>query len=313
MWKKGRLRRSDYFLLVALPSLFAGVALLQTSLDTLQAVESSFEGGVVSLTQNTSAAARITAAIELLWICVYSVKASFLAQFRFHKPPFAYVSIHLTRLYWAIVVISGFGFAFTLTVPIILCPTSCTLNCQSLSNSTETDSAMSVPPRSRHETLGNSRHSHRSGDRHLEFVPPHSQPLLDTDISAVVAVSLLLIWLANFTTLHALVNAIFKSLSIFAVALAAVRLATLYTTGTDRIVYSRLIFWLVIEAAAAIILASISVYRIVVLDSLKEGRFQTVQLTNFTQYGDGMALEDSASRSDRYGSATRMILPPTKA
>jgi hypothetical protein len=161
--------------------------------------------------------------------------------------------------------------------------------------------------------LGNSRHSHRSNDRHLEFVPSRFQPLLNADINAVVAVSLLLIWLANFTTLYALVNAIFKSLSIFAVALAAVRLESLYTPGTNRVVYSRFIFWLVIEAAAAIILASISAYRIVVLDSLKEGRFQTVQLTNFTQYGDEMARKESTSRLDCYGSATRMILTPTKA
>jgi len=118
--------------------------------------------------------------------------------------------------------------------------------------------------------------------------------------------------MANLTLLHALVNAVFKSLSVVAVALATIRLASLYTTGTDRVDYARLVFWLVVEAGAAVMLASISVYRIVVLDSLNDGRFQTVQLTNFSQNGDGMASDGCTSGIDWYGSATEMILTTGK-
>lgn len=129
MWKKGRLRKSDYFLIFALPCIFAGVALLQTSLDTLYAFESRLALGEEGRADpRGSTAARLASAIELLWIGIYSVKASFLAQFKFYKPPFAYVSVLLTRLYWVIVAVCGLGFLFTLTVPIVLCPSSCKSN-----------------------------------------------------------------------------------------------------------------------------------------------------------------------------------------
>lgn len=133
LWKTGKFHRSDYFLLLALPSLFVGAALLQTSLDTLYAPElESSKGDVATSVQNASAAVCLTSAIELLWLCIYTIKASILAQFRFHKPPFAYVSIHLTRLYWAVVILSSLAFAFTLAVPIMLCPTPCTPHYQSM-------------------------------------------------------------------------------------------------------------------------------------------------------------------------------------
>jgi hypothetical protein len=125
MWRKGRLRKSDYFLMVSLPCLLAGVALLHSCIDTIYMLEFVHGAGEAILTRDTGTAARLTAAIELLWLSIYSVKASSLAQFRFHKPLFAYVSIHLTRLFWVVVALCCLGLLFTSAVPIALCPTSC--------------------------------------------------------------------------------------------------------------------------------------------------------------------------------------------
>jgi hypothetical protein len=67
---------------------------------------------------------------------------------------------------------------------------------------------------------------------------------------------------------------LFKCLSIFAIASAACRLAFQYNTEARRIDYVSLTLWLVIEAAVAVIAASISSYRVVVLDYLKDHRVQ---------------------------------------
>lgn len=122
MWKKGRLRKSDYCLIAALPFLFAGAGLLQSSLDQLYAhspVTISKASG-----QLTSAGPRLTLAIEMLWVAIYSVKASFFAQFKFHKPPYAYVSPRLTRYYWVAISLCVSTFLFTVIVSAVLCPSS---------------------------------------------------------------------------------------------------------------------------------------------------------------------------------------------
>lgn len=125
MRTKGKLRRSDYFLVVALPCLYAGCALLDSSLATLYVHVTDVPGEInISRDQPAGTSARLTSAIELLWITVYCVKASFLAQFKFHKPPYAYVSKHLTRFYWVTIGICGSSFLFTLAVPILLCRSS---------------------------------------------------------------------------------------------------------------------------------------------------------------------------------------------
>lgn len=80
--------------------------------------------------------------------------------------------------------------------------------------------------------------------------------------------------MANFTRSHTLINAWFKSLSICTIAMAAPRLALQYDGNSHRIRYVTLTFWLVIEAAVAIIMASISSYRVVLLDYLAERRMQ---------------------------------------
>jgi hypothetical protein len=120
--KKGRLGLSEYFLIIALLSLFAGTGLLQSTRNELYAQSSAdVFGGTLP---RVNAAPRLIAAIELLWVTIYCVKASFVAQFKFHKPLYAYVSPRLTRYYWTSVAICGSAFLFTIIVPITLCPSS---------------------------------------------------------------------------------------------------------------------------------------------------------------------------------------------
>lgn len=117
---------NDYLLVVALPALYIGAGLLQSSLSVLYL----YEGSVLpiyraQMAQPTRAAPRLTSSIEMLWLVVYCVKFCFLAQFKFHKPPYAYVSIYLTRYYWASIGICSSALVFTLIQPIILCPNTC--------------------------------------------------------------------------------------------------------------------------------------------------------------------------------------------
>lgn len=129
MWKKGRLRKSDYFLILALPSLFAASALLQSCLDELytQWPQDNYAAHQM-FDHETYAASRLAGAIELLWLAIYCVKASFFSQFKFYKPPYAYVSPRLTRYYWAAVGISVVAFIFTLTLTAILCSSASQLS-----------------------------------------------------------------------------------------------------------------------------------------------------------------------------------------
>jgi hypothetical protein len=110
MSRKGRILVYDYFLIAALPMLFMASGLLSTHADP----DLSFHGSTF----------RLTAAIEVLWIAIYCVKFCFLAQFKFYKPPYAYVNVHLTRYYWTTVCIYSAGFLFTIIQPIVLCPSS---------------------------------------------------------------------------------------------------------------------------------------------------------------------------------------------
>lgn len=76
--------------------------------------------------------------------------------------------------------------------------------------------------------------------------------------------------MANFTFSRALINTSFKSLSVITVAIAACRLAFQYNVEAHSVDYISLTFWLVVEAATAVIAASISTYRIVLLDYLAD-------------------------------------------
>jgi hypothetical protein len=80
--------------------------------------------------------------------------------------------------------------------------------------------------------------------------------------------------MANFTRSHTMINAWFKSLSVCTIAMAATRLALQYDGSSHHIRYVTLTFWLVVEAAVAIIMASISSYRVVLLDYLAERKMQ---------------------------------------
>lgn len=110
---------NDYFLVAALPLLYIGVGLLQATSTALFSfgAQTSPLGAVVP--PNT--ARQLTAAIELLWIVIFSVKLCFLAQFKFHKPPYAYVSVRLTRYYWACITLCVIGGLYAIIQPIVLC------------------------------------------------------------------------------------------------------------------------------------------------------------------------------------------------
>jgi uncharacterized membrane protein len=80
--------------------------------------------------------------------------------------------------------------------------------------------------------------------------------------------------MANLTRSHTIINFIFKSLSVVTLAVAATRLALQYDHQTRRIQYVTLTFLLIVETAIAIVMASISSYRVVVVDQLAERRMR---------------------------------------
>ena len=84
---------------------------------------------------------------------------------------------------------------------------------------------------------------------------------------AVISIPVVLIRMANFTLLRAALNAGFKSLSVFVIAVAVTRLAFLCDrrSQNDQIAT---ILWLMVEANVAVVAASVSSYRVVVLDYL---------------------------------------------
>jgi len=120
-----------------------------------------------------------------------------------------------------------------------------------------------------------------------------------------VTISLSLVWKANLPPSHAAVNTVFKGLSVFATAFAATRFAILYTTSATEASYARLTFWLVIEAASAIILASITAYRIVVLESLTKNEAQ-LQLAGLPSDEDRLV---AARSRDCRGNAVTITAP----
>ena len=83
-----------------------------------------------------------------------------------------------------------------------------------------------------------------------------------------MSIPALLIQMANHIRSYTIANFVFKSLSIFNIVVAATRLAIQYDSSVGRIQYTSVTFMLIIEAAIAFILVSISSYRIVVLDLL---------------------------------------------
>ncbi|KAF2276895.1 uncharacterized protein EI97DRAFT_342676, partial [Westerdykella ornata] len=158
----------------------------------------------------------------------------FISQFKFHKPPYAYVSVALTRYYWVCVCICGAAFLFALSQPIAVCPTA--ERCQYYRTSSwaiALEVALTV----------------------IDII---------TDF-LVMLIPVSLIFMANFSRLHSLINGVFKGLSIFSIIVAATRLAFILSRHSPRIDYVGLVFLLQVEGAVAISMASISSYRVIIL------------------------------------------------
>lgn len=121
---KGKLMGNDYFLIAVVPFLLAGFSLLQSIIQQLYRTEDAHTEEVrTASSQPTDVSRRLVAAMELMWIAIYCVKFCYLAQFKFYKPPYAYVVIALTRYYWTAVGLCVAGFFFTIVQPIVLCHT----------------------------------------------------------------------------------------------------------------------------------------------------------------------------------------------
>lgn len=234
---KGRLMMNDYFLIFGLSSLLIGTGLLHSTLRDLYSNETVVDLPKGAPRMSSATAARFTGAIELFWICIYCVKFCFLAQFKFYKPPYAYISANLTRYYWVAVGTSTVGFLFSLIQPIVLCrPERCTYF--SISNTLPWETTAAVVD-------------------------------ITTDL-LVISIPILLVRMANFGRVKAIINASFKGLSIINIAISSTRLALQYDAQTRSIRYLSLTYWLTVEAAVAIIMASMSSYRVLVLHYIEE-------------------------------------------
>ncbi|KAF1957113.1 hypothetical protein CC80DRAFT_412196 [Byssothecium circinans] len=264
---------NDYFLVAALPILFIALGLLQSILSALFEIEkSSIFIAQVLQPRLPGTTPRLTAAVELLWVTIYCVKFCFLAQFRFHKPPYAYVNVHLTRYYWSTIGICAAAFLITIAEPIVLCSTSKNCRYADQSSNVAWETAVSV----------------------IDII---------TDL-LVISIQILLIHMANFTRSDTIINCTFKSLSIFAIVIAATRLGLQYDSQARRINYVSFTFLLAIEAAIAIIMASISSHRVVLLNWLEEHRTRKAANVSRprmhkrwrTSQGLDNAMEPSATR-----------------
>lgn len=76
--------------------------------------------------------------------------------------------------------------------------------------------------------------------------------------------------MTNTVRLYTVANFVFKGLSIFNIVVAAVRLAIQWDKEERRIQYVSVAFLLVVEVTVAIIMVSISSYRVLFLDRLAE-------------------------------------------
>ncbi|KAH7135330.1 hypothetical protein B0J11DRAFT_502156 [Dendryphion nanum] len=237
MSTKGRLMINDYFLVAALPLLLTASGLIQSSFDVLYRVE-TFDKVSITTTLTSKEASRLVAAIEFLWAAIYCVKFCFLAQFKFYKPPYAYVVIHLTRYYWTSIGICVAAFVFTIIQPIVICFRADNCRHFDLSNTVSWEMAASS----------------------IDIV---------TDLF-VISIPLLLIYMAIYSKMRTIINATFKSLSVLTIAIAATRMATQYNISEQRVDYVAMTFWLMVESATALIVASVSSYRVIMIDYLAE-------------------------------------------
>ncbi|KAF2635402.1 hypothetical protein P280DRAFT_553788 [Massarina eburnea CBS 473.64] len=234
---KRKLMENDYFLVAALPCLFIACGLLPSILGLLsQNPDASPDPNHDFQSQFPGATPRLVATIELLWIVIFFVKFSFLFQFKFYKPPYAYVNVHLTRYYWMTIGVSCAAFLFTIVYPIVLCPNP-----------------------------GNCRYINQTNTASWEIAVAVLNIMTDL---LVISIPTLLVRMANINRSHAIINCTFKSLSVFAIFVAVTRLVLQFNATGSGVNYFIFTFLLAIEAAVAIIIASISSYRVVLLNYL---------------------------------------------
>ncbi|KAF2200384.1 hypothetical protein GQ43DRAFT_76812 [Delitschia confertaspora ATCC 74209] len=235
----GRLMVNDYFVVLALPILFTGAGLLQSTLLGIYSYESltgtnSHQMHGASVRDGTFTK-RFIAALDMAWIAIYCVKFAFIASFKFHKPPYAYVSAHLTRYYWFIVGGCVTTFILTLVGQAVVCPGAAE-NCPFLDSFGQTVLGMLITG--------------------LDIM---------TDIF-VVSIPALVIQMAHMTKSQTAIYATFRCLSVFMIAIGISRLVIQYDAQNHRINYIWSAFWLFMEAAIALIMASISSWRRMLFD-----------------------------------------------
>jgi hypothetical protein len=105
--------------------------------------------------------------------------------------------------------------------------------------------------------------------------------------------------MANHIRSYTIANLVFKSLSIFSIGVAATRLALQYDSTADRIRYVSVTFLLVVEATVALIMVSISGYRVVFLNLLAE--WEREQATNSTRLTVRQGRHPTATAAGRGG------------
>ncbi|KAH6633138.1 hypothetical protein C7974DRAFT_165700 [Boeremia exigua] len=124
-----------------------------------------------------------------------------------------------------------------------------------------------------------------------------------------MSIPVMLIRMANFTMSRAIVNTTFKSLSAFVVTIAITRLAFLCDAESQNADYTTTIFWLMVEAAVALIAASVSSYRVVLLDVICKRQVQRSDAIS----KDGWKLmawwRRCGSRQDRTDSTSVILCP----
>jgi hypothetical protein len=85
----------------------------------------------------------------------------------------------------------------------------------------------------------------------------------------VLNIHIAVLRMANLTMSQAIINMTFKSLLASTITFALTRLVCQRDTKYNCISYLQLTLWLIVEAAVALIAASIASYRVAVLEYLK--------------------------------------------
>jgi hypothetical protein len=225
---------NDALVVFALPVLFAGAGLLRSTIKELYYYQSL--GGY----ERGPAASRFLGALEMFWITIYCVKFSYISSFKFHKPLYASVSPSLTRYYWCSTAVCAAILPFTLVGQVLVCP----------------------------------------GLEHCTYMGRTSRVFLEmfltgldiiTDI-LVISIPAILIQMTQMTRHQTAMHAGFKCLSVFMIAVGITRLVLQYNSHTRRIDHIWAAFLLFIEAAVALIMASITSWRKVFFDNARPAR-----------------------------------------